>query len=414
MSVPCGKSELLLFEPVTTQISMTRASWMDIHPLNSVDSMGPIQFSIRSSEDYYLDLNDTILYLKVTMIDSDKHVAPVNLLLASLFSDVLLTIGDKIIEGGDHMYAYKSYISTLLNYEKNVKKTHLKAAGFIMDESTKFDSPTNKGHLQRIPPQKSFELMGSINLGFFLQSKYMLPKVNLQLKLNRNKGSFYLMNFGTSKAKLQFDSAILYVRRVAVLPAVIRAHEDGLAQRNAIYPYQRQAITNYTIGKGLVSDTREILVGSESPKLIVVGMVENIAFNGDVKKNPYNFQHFNINYMTLLKNGDSVPGPPLQLDFEKNCYLRAYMSMVQNMEQYQKNESNSISPIDFQGGSALFVFNLTPDLNFGGACAQKFETGNLRMDLKFAKPLPTSINIIIYSIYDAQIEITKDRQAYSW
>jgi hypothetical protein len=75
MSVPCGKSELLLFEPVTTQISMTRASWMDIPPLNSVDSMGPIQFSIRSSEDHYLDLNDTILYLKVTMVDSDKHVA---------------------------------------------------------------------------------------------------------------------------------------------------------------------------------------------------------------------------------------------------------------------------------------------------------------------------------------------------
>jgi hypothetical protein len=89
MSIPCGKSELLLFEPVTTQISMNRASWMDIHPHNSVNSMGPIQFSIRSSEDYYLDLNDTILYIKVTMVDSDKHVAPVNLLLASLFSDVL-------------------------------------------------------------------------------------------------------------------------------------------------------------------------------------------------------------------------------------------------------------------------------------------------------------------------------------
>jgi hypothetical protein len=131
------------------------------------------------------------------MIDSDKHVAPVNLLLASLFSDVLLTIGDKIIEGGDHMYPYKSYISTLLNYEKNVKKTHLRAAGFVMDEDTKFDSSTNKGHLQRIPAHTTFELMGSINLGFFLQSKYMLPKVNLQLKLSRNKSSLYFMNFGS-------------------------------------------------------------------------------------------------------------------------------------------------------------------------------------------------------------------------
>jgi hypothetical protein len=201
---------------------------------------------------------------------------------------------------------------------------------------------------------------------------------------------------------------------VVVLPSVIRAHEDGLSQRNAIYPYQRQSITNYTIGKGLISDTREILVGTETPKLIVVGMVDNSALNGDVKKNPYNFQHFNLTFMALLKNGDSVPAPPLQLNFEKNCYIRAYMSMVQNMEQYQKNESNAISPGDFRDGSALFVFNLTPDLNFGGGCAQKFETSNLRLDLKFTKPLPTSINIIVYSIYDAQIEITKDRQAHSW
>ena len=101
MSVPCGKSELLLFEPVSTQVSMTRSSWVDIHPLNTVgETTGPIQFSIRSSEEYYLDLNDTILYLKLRL--KRDGVAPVNMLLSSLLSDIQLSIGDKLIEGEDH------------------------------------------------------------------------------------------------------------------------------------------------------------------------------------------------------------------------------------------------------------------------------------------------------------------------
>jgi hypothetical protein len=54
--------------------------------------------------------------------------------------------------------------------------------------------------------------------------------------------------------------------------------------------------------------------------------------------------------------------------------------------------------------------NLTPDMNASGACGQPYRTGNLRLELKFSKPLTETINVIIFAIRDGKIEITQDRQ----
>lgn len=418
MSIPCGKSELLLFDPGYTQVSTERASWADIFPANSPTDGGPIQFNISPSNDCYLDLNDTMLYLKCSITPVDKlkkpaadECAPVNLLLSSLFSDVEVKLGEKVVFGGNHMYNYMSFISTLLNVDDNVKRTQLRAAGFLKDEAGKLDDKTNSAHRERSKwISQPFEVCGALNLPFFQQGRYVLPKLPVHLKFTRAKQEFCLMNFSaTGAVQLVIETAVLYVRRVYVQPSILKAHEDGLQHHNAIYPLQRPDITNYTIGKGAQSDSRQILISSEKPKLLVVALVDNEAFNGTYKRSPFNFQHFDITYLSLTKDGEPIPAPPLQPDFENNIYMREYLSMVQNMELFNtRTESNGILPRDFANGSTLFVFNLTPDL-----CMQdqhQFSTANLRLDMKFARALPRTINVLVYSMHDSLIEITADRQ----
>ncbi|MCP4460779.1 MAG: hypothetical protein GY816_22570, partial [Cytophagales bacterium] len=143
-------------------------------------------------------------------------------------------------------------------------------------------------------------------------------------------------------------------------------------------------------------------------------LVDNKACNGDFKKNPFHFQHYDVEFISLLKNGQSLPSTPLELNFANGKYMRDYMNMIQGLELYCKDESNGITPYDFANGSTFFIFNLTPDLNYGGACGQKFEQTNLRLDMKFAKALPNSINVILFSIYDGQIEITKAGSIFRW
>ena len=422
MSQPCAKSELLIFEPLATQVCVNKGSWLDIHPLNSVDSIGPITFHIPGSDECYYDLNDTAIYLKCSVdgLDSTKvndDIAPVNLLLSSLFSDVEVSVNSKLIEGNDFLYPYKSYISNILTHDTSMKKTQLYASGYVKDEAKLMDDKTNIGHVKRskwIQRGKSFELMGALSISFFHQSKYLIPKVNISIKLSRAKQTFFMMNFGESKFTFKINSAVLYVRRCFIQPSIVQAHEDGLKHHNALYPIQKNVITNYAIAKGSSTDNREIIMGVDVPKLLIVGLVENSAFNGDYKKSPFNFQNFNLSFLSLMKNGESIPYPSLQLDYKNNSYLRAYMSTIQSMELFTLNESNAITLKDFKNGTNLYAFNLTPDLNYLGTCSQKYENCNLRMDIKFAQPLETSINVIIYSIYDSSIEITRDRNVLTW
>ncbi len=332
-----------------------------------------------------------------------------------MFSDVQLMMNEKIVDRGDFMYPYKAYISNLFSFDKNMKKTQLRDAGFVMDMAGKFDMKDNPAHKERSKwIRNEFELMGALQLGIFEQDKYLIPKVNLRLKFTRAKEEFYMMNFGKDTLKLTIQVAKLYVRRVIVAPSIWQAHEDRLKEYNATYPHQNVQCTNFTIPRGAQTENREILIGSDCPKIVIVGFVDNKAFNGDFKKNPFHFQHYDVEFMSLLKNGQSLPSTPLELDFDNGKYMRAYMNMIQGLELYCKDESNGITPYDFANGSTFFIFNLTPDLNYGGSCGQKFEQTNLRLDMKFAKALPNRINVIPFSIYDGQIEITKAGSIFRW
>ena len=133
----CGKSELGLFDPRPVQTSMERAAYVDVHPLTNPSGGGPIEFFIPSSSDEYIDLNDSLLYVRGkvhkedgTNLTSGALVAFSNLPLASLFSDVSVVINDRQIEGGNHMYPYKTYMSYLLRFNKDAVDTHVRGTGF--------------------------------------------------------------------------------------------------------------------------------------------------------------------------------------------------------------------------------------------------------------------------------------------
>ena len=60
------------------------------------------------------------------------------------------------------------------------------------------------------------------------------------------------------------------------------------------------------------------------------------------------------------------------------------------------------------GGYTFFTFNLTPDFDYSQR--QMPRDGHIRLEVKFAKALEKSINVIVYGIFDAQLQITKYRK----
>jgi hypothetical protein len=63
----------------------------------------------------------------------------------------------------------------------------------------------------------------------------------------------------------------------------------------------------------------------------------------------------------------------------------------------------------FKSGYALYTFNLAPDLALTGH-EQPYRDGNLRLEFKFARALPTTINVVLMAVFDGRIEITKSRE----
>lgn len=420
--IAMGKSEVNLFDPRPIQTVLERGYYLDVHPLTNVSSnTGPIEFHIAGSAEDYIDLNDTALFVRckiqqanTDIVAADK-IFPANNFMHTMFSNISLTIGDKQVDGGLHMYPYRAYLSNLLLFGENAKKSQLRCSGYKKDQAGQMDDENNTALAARLGfftnTGNTAEFYGPLWLDMFTQGRYLINHTDVRLRLDRSKPEFCLQRFGGANAKLGnivIEQASLYVRRVKIDSAVLNMNEAELRHSNALYPIQRTEMLSYTISRGDLGHTKENMFRGQLPKYIVVGMVTNKAYNGDYGTNPFNFQHFNVNHVALYREGEAVPGKVFTPNFDNKLCVREYMNLFASLELYNVNEDIGISLDDFSAGYSLFGFNLTPDLHMTEH-SQPYREGNLRLELKFSKALTEAINVIVMAIFDGKVEVTQHR-----
>ena len=414
-----GKSELRIFDDFPPQVVTESAIFQDVYPLTALDSSSPvIDFLIQGSSEEYLDLNDTLLSLQVKVVNVDDtplkdtdvlKPIPSNYFMKTLFSDVSMSLNDVQIEGGGSNYPYKATIESAFNFDDDTKRIHLLPAGFSSDENER---------AKWCAGSKVFDLVGNLRLDFLSQPKYLIPGVNVRIRLTQSSPRFCLYFTQGSKAdnrdyyKVVITSAILYVRRVKVSPSVAIGHNMGLEKQNAIYPYTRTRTNSFTIATGSTSFIKENLFSTGLlPKLVVIGFVHGDAFNGSTLHEPNRFDHFNVSMVSLLRDGQMIPYKrPYRPFFGKKLFTDTYVrSILHNMQLLGTNNNNGIDMNDFyKEGYCFFTFNLTPDFDVNQP--QIARDSNLRLEVRFDKALKHAINVIAYATYDANIQITKDRQ----
>ena len=407
-----GKSELRIFDHESPQIVIESASFVDVNPQTSLsENANTIEFYINGSETEYLDMNDTLLYLRLNVMAGDgkplavaSNVTPTNFLMNALFNDVSLQLNDVVIEGGNQLYAYKSTFESIFGFSEEAKLAQLRPMGYCEDEVER------KGWIKESKP---LELMGALRLDFLNQPKYLIPGVNVRIKLQRHSDRFALIH-GTGSPRIKITHAKLYVRRVRVNPTVTLAHNKGLSlDRNAIYNYNRGQMISYSIAQGSLSHFNDNLFSTKLlPKFVVVGFVKAAAYNGrELENNPFHFEHFNVCSVGLFRDGQSLPYRELyEPNFKEGLYTREYVkSIVQCTQHLNTNLTNGIDLEKFgNGGYTFFTFNLTPDFDYNQR--QMPRDGNLRLEIKFAEPLAKAINVLIYATFDNSLQITKERE----
>ena len=425
-SCPCGKSELELFSVPPTQTAIESSQWVEYRPITTLSDSSPIEFVITGSGEEYVDLSETYLQVTAsitktngedleqtrntdgTVTGGDAGVGPVNLWLHSLFSQVDVSLNERLVTPSMNTYPYRAYLETLLSYGPAAKESYLTAAMWYKDTAKHMeDAQLNQGFKNRqvwTMGSNKVVMIGRPHLDLCFQDRLMLNGVDIKMRLVRSKDSFSLMGEGHVK----IEDVTLFVRKVKVDPSVQLDHIRGLDRMTAKYPLCRVETKVFSVPKGNMMANQENLFLGQLPKRLVIGMVENKAFNGDKDKNPYNFKHFGVNYLALHLDGKQIPAKPLTPKFGDKLCTRSYASLFTGTGFMGHDRGNHISREEYADGFTLFAFDLTADLDEGGHF-HLVKQGNLRLELHFTAGLEETINVLTYAEFDNVIEVDKAR-----
>ncbi|XP_063960304.1 uncharacterized protein F54H12.2-like [Lytechinus pictus] len=429
-SCECVKSELDLFTVPPTQTSIEHGQWVEYHPLAQFSDGGPIEFHISGSGTEYLDLSQTQIYVKAKVVHHDgtnlvaeDQVAPVNLFLHSLFSQVDVSLNDRVITPSTPTYPYRAMIESLLQYGTEAKESQLTSALFFKDTPGHMDqanplepgNDVNQGLKKRhtyIKGSNSFELIGPLHCNLFFQPKHLLNGVDLRVKLIRSKEEFCLMSSANQPSfKVVIQDCSLFVRKVKVSPSVMLGHGKTLERGTAKYPVRRVMCKVLSVPQGELTLQQDHLFLGQIPQRLIIGCVDNRAFSGNYTLNPYNFHHFDVNYVSLYVDGTQVPFKPLTPEYGLVSGLgsiRSYQTLFSGTDKMFKDSGNNISREDYDRGYALYAFDLSPDLSSGQHFNLK-KQGNLRLEMHFRKSIPSGVNIVVYAEFDNILEIDRAR-----
>jgi len=354
--------------------------------------------------------------------DETEVYGPVNNFASSLFSQIDVSLKNDSIETSNKTYAYKAYISDLLNYGEDAKKTFLQSGMFYKDTAEQMDNleinqtkSHNRGFLHRreliTKGNGSVELMTRLHSDIFNSDRYLLNGVDLTIKLLRNSPEFYLMKSSESfNVKVKINSALLYVRKAKISPQILLAHSMALEKATAKYPIKRVVVNTYTISQNMPNFTTPNLSSSVLPLRVIVGLVDSKAFNGSFKHNPFNFQHFNLRQIQLTLDSKNIPYyKGLDFDYESNRCLRGYYTLFEGIDKPVFMNGNDISRNEYPYGYTLYAFDISPDL-CSGDHFNLLKTGSLVLDLAFSKNLEQPVTLIVYMEYDNMIEIDSARK----
>ncbi|XP_069061958.1 uncharacterized protein F54H12.2-like [Pleurodeles waltl] len=370
----------------------------------------------------YLDLNNTLLHLvcKITKVNStniedDAKVALIAFPIATMFNQVDINMGDRLVMQSDNIYAYRAYIESILNYSREALDTQLSAGLFYKDTEAHFEDTaldgSNIGFKKRASfaaGSRQFDLLGRIHSDLFFQDKLLINGIDLKIKLNRNKDAFCLIRGDVKQYKLVILSASLFVKRVKVSLSVRLAHAEALLLSNTEYAIETVALKIFNIpARTRLTQQQNLFLGQLS-KLIILEFVDNTAFSGFYTSNPFNFKHYNINYAALVLECTVIPAKPLTLSFGTSNFVREYLRLVSITGKHLRDSGVVVSRERYGAGSTLFAFNLTPDMEDGDHY-NLIKNGNLKAEICCTQALATNVNIVVFSVFDSVFHVNHAR-----
>ena len=106
-----------------TQTSVEHGYWEQKGLPSTLTDQGPYEFAVSGAGDDYLFVDAQIVNTDGSNLEPDTDVGPVDLWMHSLFSDVSVSLSEKLVSPPTSMYPYRAYIETLPSYGPAAKES---------------------------------------------------------------------------------------------------------------------------------------------------------------------------------------------------------------------------------------------------------------------------------------------------
>ena len=286
-----------------------------------------------------------------------------------------IELSGKTISEPIGLYSHRVYLETLLTFNDEVAKSQLQCALWHKDTAGHMEEAgaQNGGFQARaayFANGREVEVSGRIHADIFHQPKLIPQNSPFRIRFTMNRDAFVLMYPAPAQGDVQIQyrlkvlEAKLKIRTLQVSPATGLAHETSLQEANARFEIRRVLVKHLAIPQGQMAISHDNIYLGPLPQRIVLGLVSNEALTGSYQTNPFNFQHFNVNYLGIFVNGEMVPQLPFQPNFAQHKYLSDYNSLFEGTGTLFTDKSVCISRAEYPNGYCLWLFDLTPD----GAC----------------------------------------------
>ena len=419
LPVEASHSSLDIFERPPLLITFNTSFEQKIGPVYAPN--GPtLEFEVVGDRTNFIDLQNIYLEVKCRILrpNGDKLAydagnaaatdAPffVNNTLHSLFSECSITANGIKISSANGNYAQKAFIETEFSHNKEAKDTWLKCQGYSYeqqpDDFTKTVFTTRTAETRE---SAEISFIGRIASDFFSCDKHLISGVTLRISFLRNRPEYALIyDDETKDYKIEILQANLYVRKMTVSDNVYSAIETTVTKTPALYRYTEIIPKTFLISTGVQSWSHEDVFTREPIRRFAIAMATNEAFLGAKSVNPFHFQKFNLNSITVYRNGYPVAGTPLQTENDKKLYLNS-------LEALAFGQHGHGVPYNDYANHYILVFDLTSTQQAShDYLYPELTNGSISISLRFSAQLTNSVEVFLLGERSSTIYIDSSRK----
>lgn len=359
-------------------------------------------------------------------------IAPINLFSQAMWKDIEIKInGTQVTRNANLEHPISVYLAYVLSWHDSVRKNQLSTEMWFDDdlpeeglekdwkrdqtELRKSQHKTKGWHKRRFlyANDNNFQIVSPILTEVNTISSFLMDKCNFSIKFTRNSMDFCLLSDAidnVGRYVFRMKSMKVKGRYMIPSPRVDQHLQNAIKKTPVRYATRRTQTYSAYINKASKNFLYpNIFCNDTLPDQILMVMIESSAKNGVMNRNPWFFEHFDANQVTLQVNQRDLPKESLNPDFENNVYQEVYRELFSNVGISLNNTSMPLDMLRYKHGRTIFAWDLNHDKCAGLHNNHTTMNGVATMKVNFTKELPFNVTMVILAVYRDYLQLDEWR-----